>query len=131
MPDNCINTGWIESDKLKYFYSFSDVTFNFSTLPESFSQVCIESVYCGTPVVAFDSGNIKNLSEMTEEILLCQKNLNSIIDATNKALLLKKDEKLMEKERTKILNIFNKEKIVNEYIDMYKKALEENNNEKK
>ena len=43
----------------------------------------------------------------------------------------KKDEKLMEKERTKILNIFNKEKIVNEYIDMYKKALEENNNEKK
>ena len=86
MPDNCINTGWIESDKLKYFYSFSDVTFNFSTLPESFSQVCIESVYCGTPVVAFDSGNIKNLSEMTEEILLCQKNLNSIIDATNKAL---------------------------------------------
>lgn len=131
MPDNCINTGWIESDKLKYFYSFSDVTFNFSTLPESFSQVCIESVYCGTPVVAFDSGNIKNLSEMTEEILLCQKNLNSIIDTTNKALLLKKDEIIMEKERTKILNIFNKEKIVNEYIDMYKKALEENNNEKK
>lgn len=131
MPDNCINTGWIESDKLKYFYSFSDVTFNFSTLPESFSQVCIESVYCGTPVVAFDSGNITNLSKMTKAILLCQKNLKSIIATTNKALLLKKDEKKMEEERTKILNIFNKKKIINEYIDMYKKVLEESKNDKK
>lgn len=131
MPDNCINTGWIKSDKLKYFYSFSDVTFNFSTLPESFSQVCIESVYCGTPVVAFDSGNITNLSKMTKAILLCQKNLKSIIATTNKSLLLKKNEKKMEEERTKILNIFNKKKLINEYIDMYKKVLEESKNDKK
>lgn len=100
-------------------------------MPESFSQVCIESVYCGTPVVAFDSGNITNLSKMTKAILLCQKNLKSIIATTNKALLLKKDEKKMEEERTKILNIFNKKKIINEYIDMYKKVLEESKNDKK
>lgn len=37
----------------------------------------------------------------------------------------------MEEERTKILNIFNKKKIINEYIDMYKKVLEENKNDKK
>lgn len=131
LPDNCINTGWIESDKLKYFYSFSDMTFNFSTLPESFSQVCIESVYCGTPVVAFDSGNIKKLSEITAGILLCEKNINSIIEVTKKALLLKRNKNIMESEMNKIYNLFNKEKIINEYIIMYKKILEENKNEKK
>lgn len=122
--DNCIDTGWIESDKLKYFYSFSDVTFNFSTLPESFSQVCIESVYCGTPVVSFGSGNIENLSKITKGVLVCQKNLESIFNATNEAMLLKKDIYAMEHEKNKIFEVFNKEKIINEYIDMYKKILE-------
>lgn len=124
LPDNCIDTGWIESDKLKYFYSFSDVTFNFSTLPESFSQVCIESVYCGTPVVSFGSGNIDNLSKITKGVLVCQKNLESIFNVTNEAMLLKKDIYAMEQEKNKIFEVFNKEKIINEYIDMYKKILE-------
>ena len=129
LPDNCINTGWIESEKLKYFYSFSDVTFNFSILPESFSQVCIESIYCGTPVVAFNSGNIKNLSKVTKGIMICQKNLESIVKTTKKALLLKKNITIMNEEINNISNIFNKEKIVNEYINLYKKVLEEKQNE--
>ena len=116
---NIINTGWIKSEEMKYYYSSSDVTCNFSLLPESFSQVCIESIYCGTPVVSFGTGNIKRLSELTDAIILCKKDKKSIIEGINKAITYKN----IDKEIKKISMIFDKEKIVNNYIELYKQLM--------
>lgn len=125
LPDNCVDTGWIESDKMKYFYSAADVTLNFSTLPESFSQVCIESVFCGTPVVAFDSGNISSLSEIIDAIILSNKDINCIFDNINKAIEMKKNYNKIESERKKIIDNFNVKIIVDKYINLYKRVMEE------
>ena len=73
LSKNIINTGWISSNYMEYYYSAADVTCNFSLLPESFSQVCIESLCCATPVVSFGSGNIYNLSKLTKAIFICDK----------------------------------------------------------
>ena len=121
LPSNIINTDWIRSDDMKYYYSASDVTCNFSLLPESFSQVCIESIYCGTPVVAFPSGNIKNLSNLTNAIFLSEKNNKSIMKQINKAINYKE----IEQEKEKISNIFDKNKIIDNYIATYKKLMGE------
>ena len=122
LPVNCINTKWIESEQLKYYYSAADVTCNFSLLPESFSQVCIESVYCGTPVVSFGSGNIKYLSKDTKAILLCQKNIEDIEKKILKAMELKEDPKKIEKEVQSIKNKYNVDTIINQYMKLYKEG---------
>lgn len=124
LPKSCIDTGWIESNDLKYYYSISDVTFNFSYLPESFSQVCIESAYCKTPVVAFKSGNIPSLGNLINTIFLVEKSTESIMDGISSALNIKKNSKNMKETQKIIIDNFGKEKIINEYLNLYKKYME-------
>ena len=120
MPNNCINTHWIESEKLKYYYSAANVTCNFSLLPESFSQVCIESINCGTPVVSFGSGNIKNLSKKIKAIIICKKELDDIEKKVLKAIRLKENKKGIEKEIKRVREDYKVDTIVDKYIRLYK-----------
>ncbi|MBE6161798.1 MAG: glycosyltransferase [Firmicutes bacterium] len=122
-PTNCINVSWIESEKLKYYYSIADVTLNFSLLPESFSQICIESVYCKTPVVSFKSGNIPYLNKKNQSIILTNSDLKSICDSIKQAYRLKDDSTIMLLEQKEIEKNYSKEIIVNEYINFYKKMI--------
>lgn len=122
LPKNFIDTGWIKSEDIKYYYSMADVTLNFSLLPESFSQVCIESIYCKTPVVAFASGNIPNIAKITKGLIIVNKKVEDIYGGINSAIELKRTNK-MEYEKNKIEDTFSKEKIINRYIDLYKKYL--------
>lgn len=107
---------------MKYYYSLCDVTLNLSLLPESFSQVCIESVYCETPIVTFASGNIPNLSNITDGIIIVEKNKNKIYDGVYTAIKMKKSGQ-MKKEKVKIMQEFNTKKIIDEYIDLYNSYL--------
>ena len=125
LPENFINTGWIKTEELKYYYSISNVTLNFSLLPESFSQICIESVICGTPVVSFASGNIPYLSKLMNSIILVKKDVSDILNGIALAFKLKKDEKQMQSAKQTIRENFNSEKIVGEYINLYEKYMEE------
>ncbi len=125
LPENFIDTGWIESKDLKYYYSVSDVTLNFSELPESFSQVCLESAYCGTPVVAFESGNIPYLSRKIKNIFIVDKNIDKIKQGIEKAIKIKNDEVIKNKVKNEIIRTYGVEKIVNNYIKLYKKFMEE------
>lgn len=127
LPCNCINTGWIRSNQLKYYYSIANVTFNFSILPESFSQICIESVYCNTPVVSFKSGNIPSLNKISNSIILVDKNIDSIVDGINKALEFKENIVFMNDSKRAIEKEFNKDKIIKSYLELYKKIVGGNN----
>jgi D-inositol-3-phosphate glycosyltransferase len=52
--------GLIKQDKLKYYYSAADVCV-VPSYYESFGLVPLESLACGTPVVATDVGDLKNI----------------------------------------------------------------------
>lgn len=125
LPANFINTGWINSWNLKYYYSIADVTLNFSILPESFSQICIESIACGTPVVAFESGNISELGKLTPNIILVKKNKESIIDGIRKAVELKQDRNKIIEAQEIVRENFGTKKIINKYLKLYRSFLKE------
>lgn len=125
LPNNMIDVGWIASSNLKYYYSISDVTINFSELPESFSQVCIESSYCGTPVVAFKSGNIPYLAKDIENICIVDKNLQSILQGINKSIEMKKMVGLKDKVKLDIEDKYSTQKVIKSYMNLYKKYMEE------
>lgn len=122
---NFIDTGWIKSEELKYYYSISNVTLNLSNLPESFSQVCIESIICGTPIVSFKSGNITNLNKLTNNIVLVEKNIESILNGIDIAFNIKEDKEQTQQAQDIIRREFGVKKIVDKYMKLYKKYLEE------
>lgn len=124
LPENFIDTGWIKTEDLKYYYSIATVTLNFSVLPESFSQVCIEAVACGTPVVAFPSGNISNLSKLTDNIILVKKEIKEILEGIFLAFKIKENESQINKAKQHIIQEFDTGKIIQEYLRLYKKLME-------
>lgn len=118
---NFIDTGWIRSEDLKYYYSISNVTLNLSNLPESFSQVCIESVACGTPVVSFKVGNITDLNKITNSIVLVRRNVEAILDGIKDAFIIKDDLEKTQEAIQIIRKEFEAKKIINKYIKLYNK----------
>lgn len=125
LPPNFIDTGWIKTENLKYYYSIANVTLNFSILPESFSQICIESIACGTPVVAFPSGNIQKLSKLTDSIILVKKEIKEILGGVLLAFKLKDNKTYINKSKQQIIQKFDTETIIQEYLKIYKKFMEE------
>ncbi|MFC1864601.1 glycosyltransferase [Chloroflexota bacterium] len=65
IQDSVIFQGLIKHERLPYFYSAADAC----VLPsyyESFGLVALESLACGTPVVATDVGDLKNIIRQGE-----------------------------------------------------------------
>ncbi len=60
MQDSVEFRGLIEHDRLPYYYSAADVCI-VPSYYESFGLVALESLACGTPVVATDVGDMKNI----------------------------------------------------------------------
>lgn len=66
------NIKWIKSEELKNYYSISDICIVSSKAPESFSQVPLEAIACGTPVIAFRFGNLSNLIDELPSVKECK-----------------------------------------------------------
>ncbi|MEW8987299.1 MAG: glycosyltransferase family 1 protein, partial [Bacillus sp. (in: firmicutes)] len=57
---NMIFTGYLKGDSLAEAYSVSDL-FIFSSPTETFGNVVLEALACGTPVVGANAGGVKNI----------------------------------------------------------------------
>ena len=102
-----------------------------SLLPESFSQVCLESIACNTPVLCFKFGNLSDLSKKIPAIISCEPEVKKIFSGIvyilknttkiKKALVVSK--KILKKE-------YNIEKISQTYISVYKNIIKDKQSEK-
>jgi D-inositol-3-phosphate glycosyltransferase len=63
--DKVVFQGLIKQDKLPYYYSAADVCV-VPSYYESFGLVPLESLACGTPVVATDVGDLRNIIKIGE-----------------------------------------------------------------
>ena len=121
---NVVNLDWIPTEYMKYFYSISDITISFSFLPESFSQVCLESLACGTPVLTFKFGNLSDLSKIFPAIKNCEPDIVSIftniVNILENKKQIKKDLAMSQKI---IKRDYNPSKIAKMYLEAYTNIL--------
>jgi glycosyltransferase involved in cell wall biosynthesis len=119
------NIGWISSKDMRYYYSLADILLNLSLAPESFSQVAVESIACGTPVVCFKFGNLKNLSEKIPSIKSCEPNKDDLYNIVN--MILEggvNGNSEMSQSRDIINKNYNLSIVCQSYIANYKKIIE-------
>lgn len=121
LPNDMIMLGKItDQELLAKYYSMADVTL-LTSKKETFSMVTAESLCCGTPVVGFKAGApeqiaIKEFSEFVE-----YGDLNSLY---NKMLVKLDTKKKTSRIHKYSANIYDKNIMINSYIDLYKKFVE-------
>jgi glycosyltransferase involved in cell wall biosynthesis len=80
-PSNMTFTGYITGEQLAQFYSASDL-FVFPSPTETFGNVVIEALASGTPVIAANSGGVKNIIKTGVTGYLCEAgNVQEFINA--------------------------------------------------
>lgn len=117
--DNITHIGWQETAKLKYLYSLANVTLSLSSLPESFSQVCMESVACGTPVLAFPFGNLAGLAESLPAVTTCGPTTEAIISGIRNLLANPNMDDVLAQSRHILETAYNIGEIGKTYVQLY------------
>jgi D-inositol-3-phosphate glycosyltransferase len=96
-----IFTGTVKQDRMPYYYSAADVCV-VPSFYESFGLVALESLSCGTPVVANDVGDLRNIIRQGET--------GYVIDGNDPAQLAEKIALILDKpdyERESVSSIRN------------------------
>lgn len=104
---------WLTAEQLRNVYAAADVTLILSRLPEAFSQVTIESLACGTQVIAYPFGNLAYLANEFSAIRAVRPELHSISNGVKQCL--ESDNKTLAKDQVIIKQKYNLEKIIELY----------------
>lgn len=123
LPLNAHWMGKIEDDsKLRELYSAADV-FCAPSLQENLSNAVMESLACGTPVVAFQVGGMGDLIESGETGYLI-----SAFDVAEYAAAIRKASmrpELGERAVHSVRMRFSEEQVAEKYLAVYQRELEE------
>ena len=119
--------GYIEDDdELRKFYNSVDV-FVVPSKQENLSNVIMESMSCGTPVVAFDvGGNSDMIEHKVNGYLVKPFDIDDLSNGIQWVLDNNIDNKLSKYSRQKILKNFDKKIVVKKYIDLYTNMINNN-----
>ncbi|MBI4980308.1 glycosyltransferase family 4 protein [Candidatus Woesearchaeota archaeon] len=113
---------WVNTGFMKYYYSLSDVSMVLSKAPEAFSQVPLESIACGTPVVAFRFGNLANLIDEIPSIYDTKPTSEEISNTI--CILLENKEKCerdMVLSQALVKERYNLTNVAGQMLNVYKK----------
>ena len=95
-----------------------------TSINENFPNVILESMACGTPVIAFESGGVKEIISSNNGILVEKANIEKMED---KIKDLKKNHVLLKKLSTNAIKTiktdFSSEVEIKKYIKIYNKVL--------
>jgi glycosyltransferase involved in cell wall biosynthesis len=125
---NIINVGYLSDDEsLAMLYSAADLVI-VPSRQESFSQVCLESISCGTPVVAFDYSGPRDIIVHKKNGYLATpydpKDLAYGVDWVFKELFISNSLNLNAREFAE--KNFDISKIADMHINMYNKYIKIN-----
>lgn len=116
-------TGYISNPAiLSSFYALSDL-FICPSVVENLPYTCLESICCGTPVVAFETGGIPDIIEHKYNGYLAKPfDSNDLYNGIE--YVLEHKEKLSENALIKANRDFDSTEIVNKYIRLYNTTIE-------
>jgi glycosyltransferase involved in cell wall biosynthesis len=119
-----INIGFVKENKnLKYLYCAADAMIIPSRI-ESFGQIAAESSACGTPVVAFGTGGLKDIIEHKKTGYLAKSfKCFDLANGIDWVLSLKNKKKIKQNARRKILDNFDNNFIAKKYLKIYSNVL--------
>jgi len=118
-----------DENKLVDCYNAADIYVT-PSLQDNLPNTVIESLSCGTPVVAFNTGGMPDMIEHLENGYLAELKSSNDLAAGMVTLLSDTKEllKMKEKCRDTALEKFNEETIANQYSAYYKELLAEQTN---
>ena len=122
--ENKFDLGYINSAKeMALIYSASDI-FLFPTLAESFGLVAVESMSCGCPVVAFETGGVTEIVEHLKTGYVAKyKDIDDFFSGVE--LLLKNSalrKEMAEKGILRVKENFSLQRMSERYFELYKKV---------
>lgn len=81
VPENVTFTGYLQGENLAEAYACSDLMV-FPSATETFGNVVLESLACGTPVIGANAGGVKNIISDKKTGFLCEpKNTDSFLSS--------------------------------------------------
>ena len=118
---NLHHLGYLKTaNELSLAYSAADV-FVLSSLAENLPNTICESLMCGTPVVAFDTGGINELLNTENGVLVPLRDSELLSEALENATSKIWDRNLIRKDA---INRFGHLKVGKDHIEVYKKLME-------
>ncbi|WP_456277921.1 glycosyltransferase family 4 protein [Bacillus sp. AK128] len=94
VPANVTFTGYLNGESLASIYSASDL-FVFPSPTETFGNVVLEALACGTPVIGANSGGVKTIVSPGKTGILCEpRQIDSFVQAIDE--LLSNDTKRLQ-----------------------------------
>ena len=114
--------GSVDKKEMRLLFDIADLSVSLPLRAEGFGRTISESLYSGTPVIAFNYGGVKNqlehLSDFFKSIPRDYESLPSKIDLL---LNLSEDQKIkiLQNVRAVIENNYSKENMVNQYLEFY------------
>lgn len=106
-----------DKNLMSKYYSAADF-FLMPSFQESFGQTPVESMSCGTPVVAFPSGIIPELIRDYNGVICRDYTVESLSDGIKCAMSRKYDSKIIRED---IVTRFSYKIISQQYLDLYKR----------
>lgn len=120
LPSNILIWGRAKNqDELAILYSNAKLTI-LTSLRETFSMVCAESLCCGTPIVGFRAGGPESISLSAYSEFVDFGDIDSLQKAVCDNLAKNYDREAISSEA---ISRYKKECMTNEYIKVYKELL--------
>ncbi|MEO0076612.1 MAG: glycosyltransferase family 4 protein [candidate division WOR-3 bacterium] len=121
-----IPLGRLSTDELVYWYNLCDICL-LPTRLEGFGYAIAEAMACGKPVVTTNCSSLPEIVSDGENGFLCE--MDNVADFVDKIRFLADNPQVREemgiRNRQKIVENFNLEKMGKEYNQLYKRVIEE------
>ena len=114
--------GSVDKKEMRILFDIADLSISVPLRAEGFGRTISESLYSGTPVIAFNYGGAKNqLAHLSDFFKSMPKDYESLLSKIDLLLNLSEDQKIkiLQDVKAVIENNFSKENMVNQYLEFY------------
>ena len=114
--------GSVDKKEMRILFDIADLSVSLPLRAEGFGRTISESLYSGTPVIAFNYGGAKNQLEHLSDFFKSKpKDYESLPSKIDLLLNLSEDQKIkiLQNVKAVIENNFSKENMVNQYLKFY------------
>jgi len=114
--------GSVKQEEMRLLFDIADLSVSLPLRAEGFGRTISESLYSGTPVIAFNYGGAKNqIENLSDFFKSTPQDYVSLPNKIDVLLNLSGDQKIkiLQNIKTVIENNFSKENMINQYLEFY------------